>query len=75
MEKIASAPARYWVVRKPDEGGTIVAKFKTPVGKHREIPEGCVATPAPEQNSESVSDLETDTSVLSDEEKRILGNV
>lgn len=74
MSKTTTSPGRFWVIRKPESGGTTVMKYETtaddPSSISIEIPESCIAySVATRRRLENET---IDTSVLTDEEKNIL---
>ncbi len=68
-------PSRYWIVRKPDEQGAVVARFDTPgetyidpaIADHDDF----VVQSVPSRSA--LVDRDIDTDGLTDEERRILG--
>lgn len=70
-EQTVTAPNRFWVVRKPDASGTVVAKFDTAGETEVVIPDSCVAYSVPDRTS--LENQTADESVLTAEEKQILG--
>lgn len=69
------APSRYWVVMKPSEGGTVVAKADT-AGQTQIDPkiidhDDFTVVSVPDRSA--LADKSVDDSVLTDEEKKILG--
>lgn len=75
MPKKVNAPGRFWIVRKPDETGTVVAKLETtaddPNSIQHEIPDSCIVQSVADRSA--LNDTTTDPSVLTDEEREILG--
>lgn len=77
MVKNISAPGRFWIVRKQGEGGTVVMKLETtaedPSRIGYTIPESCTAIAVPDRSA--LVGETPDPSVLTDEEREILGIV
>lgn len=66
-----NAPNRFWIVRKPDASGAIVARFDTPEGAEVSIPDTCTAYSVADRAT--LEGTTVDESVLTTEEKQILG--
>lgn len=70
-----NSPGQFWVVRKPDEQGTVVAKFETTAtdtsSSQYEIPDSCTAISVADRSA--LQDTQTDPSVLDENERETLG--
>lgn len=71
MPQKVTPPSRFWIVRKPDSSGTVVAKMDTKDADKVEIPDSCVAYSVSDRAA--LENHTTDPSVLTESEREVLG--